>query len=101
MRRIAALIVKRRAIILGFIVAATLCFAYFSLKIEMYTAFSDLLPTDHPYIRIHDRFWKTFGGANVVLVSVEVSEGDIFNVPVLEKIKKLTEMIEQTPGANN
>jgi uncharacterized protein len=101
MRRIAAFIVKKRAIILGFIVAATLCFAYFSLKIEMYTAFSDLLPTDHPYIRIHNRFWKTFGGANVVLVSVEVSEGDIFNVPVLEKIKKLTEMIEQTPGANN
>ena len=67
----------------------------------MYTAFSDLLPSDHPYIRVHDRFWKTFGGANVVLLSVEVSEGDIFNAPVLEKIKKLTEMIEQTPGANN
>ncbi len=101
MKHIATFIVKKRAIILGFIVAATLCFAYLSLRIEMYTAFSDLLPTDHPYIRIHDRFWKTFGGANVVLVSVEVSEGDIFNVPVLEKIKKLTEIIEQTPGVNN
>ena len=61
----------------------------------MYTAFADLLPTDHPYIRVHNRFWKTFGGANVVLLSVEVSDGDIFNVAVLEKIKKLTEMIEQ------
>src|SRR5918999_1905192 len=101
MRRIATFIVNKRAIILGFIIAATLCFTYLSLKIEMYTAFSDLLPADHPYIRVHDRFWKTFGGANVVLLSVEVSEGDIFNVPVLEKIKKLTEMIEQTPGANN
>ncbi|HEX9787478.1 MAG TPA: MMPL family transporter, partial [Candidatus Binatia bacterium] len=101
MRFLATLIVKKRAVILGLIVAATLCFAYFSIKIEMYTAFSDLLPADHPYIRVHDRFWKTFGGANVVLLSVEVSEGDIFNVPVLEKIKKLTEMIEQTPGANN
>ena len=101
MRRLAIFIVNKRALILGVIVAATLWFAYLSLKIEMYTAFSDLLPVDHPYIRVHDRFWKTFGGANVVLLSVEVSEGDIFNIPALEKIKKLTEMVEQTPGANN
>ena len=101
MRRLATIIVEKRAIILGLIIAATLCFAYFSIKIEMYTAFADLLPADHPYIRVHNRFWKTFGGANVVLLSVEVDRGDIFTVPVLEKIKKLTEMIEQTPGANN
>jgi len=101
MRFLATFIVKQRAVILGLIIAATLGFAYLSIKIEMYTAFSDLLPADHPYIRIHDRFWKTFGGANVVLLSVEVSEGDIFNAPVLEKIKKLTEVIEQTPGANH
>jgi predicted RND superfamily exporter protein len=101
MRRLAVIIVERRAAILGLIIAATLCFAYLSIKIEMYTAFLDLLPTDHPYIRVHNRFWKTFGGANVVLLSVEVTQGDIFNVAVLEKVKKLTEMIEQTPGANN
>ena len=101
MRRLAGIIVEKRAVILGLIIAATLCFAYLSIKIEMYTAFADLLPEDHPYIRVHDRFWKTFGGANVVLLSVEVSEGDIFNAAVLEKIKTLTEMIEQTPGANN
>jgi uncharacterized protein len=101
MRRLALLLVKKRAVVLGLIVVATLCFAYLSVKIEMYTAFSDLLPSDHPYIRVHNRFWKTFGGANVVLLSVEVTDGDIFNVAVLEKIKKLTEMIERTPGANN
>ena len=101
MKRLALIIVKKRAAILSLIVAATLGFAYLCIKIEMYTAFADLLPTDHPYIRVHNRFWKTFGGANVVLLSVEVSDGDIFNVTVLEKIKELTEMIERTPGANN
>ncbi|HMF51558.1 MAG TPA: MMPL family transporter [Candidatus Saccharimonadales bacterium] len=87
--------------ILAIIVITTLIFAYLSFKIEMYTAFADLLPKDHPYIRVHERYWKIFGGANVVMLSVEVTDGDIFNVPVLEKIKKLTEMIERTPGANN
>jgi len=101
MKRLALIIVKKRAVILSLIVAATLGFAYLCIKIEMYTAFADLLPTDHPYILVHNRFWKTFGGANVVLLSVEVSDGDIFSVTVLEKIKKLTEMIERTPGANN
>jgi len=101
MRRVADVVVKQRAMILALIVLVTLVFAYLSFKIEMYTAFADLLPKDHPYIRIHERYWKTFGGANVVMLSVEVTDGDIFNAAVLEKIKKLTEMIERTPGANN
>jgi predicted RND superfamily exporter protein len=101
MRRLALFIVQRRAFILGFIVLATLFFSYYAFKIEMYTAFSDLLPTDHPFIRVHNEFWKTFGGANVVLISVEVTDGDIFQPTVLEKVKKLTETIERTPGANN
>lgn len=101
MRRVATLIVRQRALILAVIMLVTLVFVYFSFKIEMYTAFADLLPKDHPYIRVHEQYWKTFGGANVVLLAVEVSEGDIFSPPVLEKIKKLTEMIERTPGANN
>ena len=101
MRRVATLVVKQRAMILAIIVIATVAFTYLSFKIEMYTAFADLLPKDHPYIRVHEQYWKTFGGANVVLLAVEVTDGDIFNTPVLEKIKKLTEMIERTPGANN
>lgn len=101
MRKAAIFVVKKRAMILAIIVLVTLFFTYFSFKIEMYTAFSDLLPKDHPYIQVHNQFWKTFGGANVVLLSVEVTDGDIFNVPVLEKIKKLTEIIERTPGTNN
>ena len=101
MRRAAIFVVEKRAFILAIIVLVTLIFASLSFKIEMYTAFSDLLPRDHPYIQVRNRFWKTFGGANVVLLSVEVSEGDIFNVKVLDKIKTLTELIERTPGANN
>jgi hypothetical protein len=101
MRRIATLVVKQRAMILAIIVLATLFFSYLSFKIEMYTAFADLLPQDHPYIRVHERYWKIFGGANVVLLAVEVTDGDIFNTPVLERIKKLTELIEHMPGTNN
>ena len=101
MRLLATFIVQKRAAILWIIILVTFFFFYHALKIEMYTAFSDLLPKDHPYIRVHNEFWKTFGGANVVLISVEATDGDIFNPAVLEKVKKLTETIERIPGANN
>lgn len=101
MRQVAELIVRRRAVILWVIVLTTLFFLYHAFRIQMYTAFSDLLPRDHPYIRVHNEFWKTFGGANVVLISVEAIDGDIFNSAVLERVKKLTETIELIPGANH
>ena len=101
MRFAAVWVVKLRALILLTIGLLTLFFAYRAFGIEMYTAFADLLPKTHPYIQVHEKFWKTFGGANVVLLSVEVNEGDIFNVSTLGKIKRLTEIIERTPGTNN
>jgi predicted RND superfamily exporter protein len=101
MRQAAIWVVKKRAVILAGIIFVTILFSYLAVKIEMYTAFADLLPKNHPYIQVHNQFWKTFGGANVVLLSVQVTDGDIFNPTVLEKIKKLTEIIERTPGANN
>lgn len=101
MRHLAQWIVKNRFPVLITTVLLTLFFGTFAFKIQMYTAFSDLLPKDHPYIRVHNKFSKVFGGANLVLLSVEVKEGDIFNTRTLEKIKKLTELLELTPGASN
>lgn len=101
MKRIAEFVVRRRLPILLLICFVTLFFGYFSLKLEMYTAFSDLLPQNHSYVKLHNEFWRIFGGANVVLLSVEVKEGDIFNPKTLEKVKRLTEVMELTPGANN
>ena len=101
MKRLAAWIVNNRLPVLVVLLLSTVGFGYASLRIEMYTAFSDLLPKDHPFIRVHNEFSKTFGGANLVLLAVEVRQGDIFNTETLEKVKKLTEVLELTPGANN
>ncbi len=101
MKRLAQWIVKKRFVVLISLVVVTLFFAYASLRIEMFTAFSDLLPTHHSFISVHNKFSKVFGGANLVLLSVEVKEGDIFNTKTLEKIKNLTELLELTHGVNN
>ncbi|MDO8784620.1 MAG: MMPL family transporter, partial [Syntrophales bacterium] len=69
--------------------------------VSMYSMFDDLLPPNHPYIKIHKQYKEVFGGANVVTISIEVKQGDIFNPATLSKIKSLTETIELTKGVNN
>jgi predicted RND superfamily exporter protein len=101
MKKVAEFIVRRRLPVLLIVSLITIFFAYFALRIEIYTAFSDLLPQNHPYVKLHNQFGRTFGGANIVLLSVEVSQGDIFNPKTLENIKKLTEVIEFSRGVNN
>jgi len=101
MKKLAEFIVRRRLPILLIVLCITIFFGYHALKVEIYTAFSDLLPQSHPYVKLHNQFGKIFGGANIVLLSVEVSQGDIFNPTTLEKIKRLTETIEFSRGVNN
>ena len=53
----------------------TAVFAYWGFQLQLVTSFSDLLPQDHEYIKIHNRFSGSFGGANNIMVMVEVKEG--------------------------
>lgn len=101
MKKLAEFIVRQRFPILLAILLLTLFFGAYAFRIEMFTAFSDLLPREHPYIKVHNEFRRVFGGANVILLSLEVKEGDIFTPKSLGKIKRLTEVVEHTPGANN
>ena len=64
--------------ILGLILLITLFFAWQIPAVKMYTDFADLLPQQHPYIELHNDIKESFGGANVIVVGVEVTDGDIF-----------------------
>jgi len=67
-------------------------------KIESY--FPDLLPQDHPYVKINEQYKETFGGSNMVTIMVEAKEGDIFTTPFLQKIKNLQFNLRVVPGVN-
>jgi predicted RND superfamily exporter protein len=98
MQRFAELVIKGRLLILMVTLLITLFFAYQLLHLEVYTSFEDLLPQNHPYVKLHSQFKKLFGGANQVLIALEVKEGDIFNVKTLKKIKYITEKLEEIPA---
>ena len=78
----------------------TVFFANCAYKIELSTAFKDLLPKDHFNTKLHQEFQKTFGGAHVIYIMMEVKKGDIFNYQTLSKIKEMTDVLELTRGVN-
>jgi predicted RND superfamily exporter protein len=96
--RFAELVIARRVWIVVVTLLITLFFAYQLLRLEVYTSFEDLLPQNHPYVKLHNEFRKLFGGANQVLIVLEVKEGDIFNTKTLTKIKYITEKLEEIPA---
>jgi len=87
--------------ILGFILIATLFFAAQIPGVKMYSDFADLLPQEHTYIELHNEIKESFGGANVVIVGVEVEQGTIFSNEALAKIYRITQAVDSLPGINH
>jgi predicted RND superfamily exporter protein len=112
MEKFADFAIKRRFPLLVAILIITLFFLYqlinplgfFTdapiLKLRIDTDFAELLPQRHPYIKIHNKIKETFGGANQVIIMVQVRKGDIFNQETLGKVKEISERLEQFPAVD-
>ncbi|NMF97957.1 MMPL family transporter [Aromatoleum toluolicum] len=78
--------------------------AYFALQIpalKMHTEFGDLLPQGHAFIRLHNEIRDTFGGANQVVVAIEVEDGTIFTNDTLALIHRVTQAVDSLSGVNH
>ncbi|HEY2775537.1 MAG TPA: MMPL family transporter [Candidatus Binatia bacterium] len=76
-------------------------FAYWSFQLSLVTSFGELLPQSHPYVQIHNQYSKDFGGANNIVMMVEVEDGDIFNVEDLGIIYLMTQEMDRVYGVNH
>jgi len=88
-------------IVLGLILLATLFFAAQIPAVKIFSDFADLLPQSHSYIQLHNEIKESFGGANVIIVGVEVEDGDIFSNESLAKIHRITQAVDRLPGVNH
>jgi predicted RND superfamily exporter protein len=86
---------------LGIILAITAFFAFQIPGVQIASDFADLLPQEHPYIQLHNEIRDVFGGANNVILSLEVEEGDIFNNETLQRIHRLTVGVDSLFGINH
>lgn len=92
--------VQSRKIIVGLLVIITVVMGVLATRVEVKTVFTDLLPQNHPYIAVNNRFKQSYGGSNMVSVMVEVEKGDILSLAVLEKIQKITNDLGRVTGAD-
>jgi predicted RND superfamily exporter protein len=83
------------------VLLVTAVFAYWGFQLRLLTSFRELLPQDHPYIKIHDKYASTFGGANNINVMIRVKDGTIFTVETLNKIWKMTQGMDKVYGVNH
>ncbi len=98
--RLVEFCIRRRVAVVVIVGILTAFLATLALKVEVKTVFNDLLPTNHPYIKIHEQFKKTFGSSNLVSIMLEVREGDIFTTKTLGKIQKVTTDLQLVHGVN-
>ncbi len=100
MKKFAENLIKYRRIALVIIAVITAFFLYALKDLSVETRFSELIPQKHPFIKVHNKIRNIFGGANQVLIMVQVRKGDIFNKKTLEKVKWITRELEKIPGVD-
>ncbi|MEI6127077.1 MAG: hypothetical protein WCQ99_11055, partial [Pseudomonadota bacterium] len=100
MKTFAAWVIRFRVLILSLLAITTALWATQIPKLNIVTSFADLLPQTHPYIKIHKEFLQNFGGANQLIMLLEVKDGDVFNRKTLGKIKYVTEEMLTIPGVD-
>src|SRR5262249_32614233 len=89
--------------VLGAVTVLTAYFVYFMVaKMAIFTNFFDLYPPNHPYIQLYTKYREMFGTANVVLIVVEVKDGDIYSTPeTIQKVDRITlDLLHNIPGVN-
>lgn len=88
-------------IVLGIVLIITALFGAALPKLRVYSDFADLLPQNHAYIHVYNRLKENFGGANMIVMSVEVEQGTIFNDDTLKLIHEATQGLDSLPGVNH
>ncbi len=97
------LIEQRVPVMIG-VVLVTAFFGWHTYKLfqaGFVTSFGDLLPQTHEFMKVHNKYAGTFGGANNVMVMTEVKEGHIFTPETLTRIYRMTEELDKVYGVNH
>lgn len=92
--RLSSFFIRNRVSVWLFILIAGSILTFGITRIKTEVILKDLFPYDHPYLKLHERFAKVFGGGGFgVVIAVNAKQGDIFNQGTLRKLKKITDTL--------
>jgi predicted RND superfamily exporter protein len=99
--RFARWFVRNRLLNLLSIGAATVFFGYQALQLQVFSQFIDLLPRQHTYIQVYEKYNRQFGSANVVVAALVAKQGNIYDERFLEKVYAFTDQIDKVEGVDH
>ncbi len=89
--RLSHFLTLHRMAVLLIILVITAIFFYGAFRIKGEVILKDMLPYDHPYLKLHNRFSEVFGsGGSTLAIALKAKKGDIFNEAFLKKLQKMT-----------
>jgi len=96
-------LLRRRIPVTVVVAAVTAFFVWFSFAhLTIFTNFFDLYPPNHPYIQVYQKYRKMFGTSNVLLMTIEAKQGEIFDDPeIIKTVDRITiDLLREVPGVN-
>jgi predicted RND superfamily exporter protein len=89
--RVSFFLTHHRFTILIVILIITAIFLYGAFRIRGEVILQDMLPYDHPYLKLHNRFSEVFGsGGSTVVIALRTKKGIFLTRPFLTKFQKMT-----------
>lgn len=92
--------IRHRLLVCVVVGLITLGFAISLVHLDIRTQFSDMVPHDHPYVKVHQKYQDSFAASNRVTILVKAKEGDIFREDVLGEVRRITYDLQQVDGVN-
>ncbi len=97
-RKFVELIIRHRVKVLLVIVALTLFFAWHLKDIKIAFGGGDIVPPDHPYVKLTEKMVETFGGEHLVEIAVQVKQGDVLDPVNLAKLYRIDQKLREMQG---
>lgn len=96
------LLKHRLSVGLGILLGTLFFVWYMVAELAIYPNFLDLYPPRHPYIQLYQKYRGMFGTANMLVMVVEVQDGDVFSSPeTIQKVDRITlDLMRNVPGVN-
>jgi predicted RND superfamily exporter protein len=101
MLRFSRFFIRHRLVNLVLIGAATVFFGYEAAQLQVFSQFIDLLPRNHPFIQVYEKYNRQFGSANIVTAAIVANDGTIYNDRFLEKVFGFTDQVDKVEGVDH
>ena len=92
--RLSRMVSNKRLVILVVLLVVAAVFTYGATKIKGEVILQDMLPADHPFLKLNNRFAEVFGsGGSTIAIALRVKSGDVFNEAFMTKLQSMTKEV--------